>query len=84
MIQVGNRKMRTRNNIIMLEGKRLNMDAMKAGLKPKNMFFTQKSILEALNLSPSSKVPLYKLPYETVSLWSKLDTPPGVVGKWID
>lgn len=83
MTHAGNRKMRRKHNLMMLEGMRLNLDALQAGLKPKKLFFTQKSFLEELNLSPNSNLPLYKIPYKTVRLWSKLETPPGIIGELI-
>uniref|UniRef100_A0A1B6KI39 tRNA/rRNA methyltransferase SpoU type domain-containing protein n=1 Tax=Graphocephala atropunctata TaxID=36148 RepID=A0A1B6KI39_9HEMI len=80
MTHVGNRNMRRKHDLIMLEGKRLNNDALQAGLTPKKIFFTQKNYLDELNLPPGTKILLYKLPYKTVKLWSKLDVPPGIIG----
>lgn len=83
IMQVGNKKMRRKNDLMMLEGKRLNKDAIQAGLKHKKIFFTQKSFLQELYLMlpPNSNIPLYKIPYKTIALWSKLESPPGILGK---
>uniref|UniRef100_A0A1B6J9J2 tRNA/rRNA methyltransferase SpoU type domain-containing protein n=2 Tax=Homalodisca liturata TaxID=320908 RepID=A0A1B6J9J2_9HEMI len=80
MTHVGNRNMRRKHDLMMLEGKRLNNDALKAGLVPKKIFFTQKNYLQELNLPSGLNIPLFKLPYKTVKLWSKLDMPPGIIG----
>lgn len=83
MIQVGSRNNRRKNRLMMLEGKRLNHDALIAGLQPVKLFFTQKSYLSELNFTQDLNIPLFKIPYKTMKLWSKLEAPPGVVGKLI-
>lgn len=81
MIQVGSRNNRRKSRMMMLEGKRLNNDALIAGLQPVKLFFTQKSYLSELNFTQDLNIPLFKIPYKTMKLWSKLEAPPGVVGK---
>lgn len=81
MIQVGSRTNRRKSRLMMLEGKRLNHDAVLAGLLPVKLFFSQKSYLRELDFTDDLDIPLFKIPYKTMKLWSKLESPPGVIGK---
>lgn len=65
----------------MLEGKRLNQDALNANLVPKKIFFNDKSFLTELDFPEDKKVPLFKVSYKVIKLWSELETPPGIIGK---
>lgn len=79
MLTVKSRKKQKQDNRILLEGYRLIEDAMKAGLVPEIVIFSRKPDLQRLPL-PKTGVKLYKIPYQTIQLWSDLTTSPGVMG----
>lgn len=80
MLKVKSRKTREKFGIMMLEGKRLNQDAILAGLIPEKMFFCRKEDVESLSM-PSGLVRLYKITYKMMQLWSSVQTAPGLIGK---
>uniref|UniRef100_A0A1B6CM55 Uncharacterized protein n=1 Tax=Clastoptera arizonana TaxID=38151 RepID=A0A1B6CM55_9HEMI len=79
MLKVKSRKTREKYGIMMLEGKRLNQDAILAGLLPKDLFFSRVEDVKSLSM-PSGVINLYKITYKAMKLWSSLETPPGVIG----
>lgn len=82
MLKVKTRKMREKNNLMMLEGFRLIKDAMESNLMPKIVFFNRLS--DILPLVLPKEVKLYKIPYRTIQLWSNLTTSPGILGKHLN
>ncbi|XP_025207192.1 rRNA methyltransferase 3, mitochondrial [Melanaphis sacchari] len=86
MMSIKNKKNRQQNSSILLEGKRLIQDALNAGVKPKQIFFSQKRVLENLclpeelrELSVSSTI-FYKAPYKMIQLFSETETSQGIMG----
>lgn len=86
MIEIKNRKNRLKHERVLLEGKRLIQDALNAGVKPKQIFFSQKKVLEHLCLPenlqnlPVSKTIFYKTPYKMIQLFSNMETSQGIMG----
>jgi len=87
MIEIKNKKKRQQNSSILLEGKRLIQDALNAGVKPKQIFFSQKRVLENLCLPeelrdlPVTSTIFYKAPYKMIQLFSETETSQGIMGK---
>lgn len=81
MLSVKSRKKQKKDNRILLEGYRLIEDAMKVGLVPEIIIFSRKQELSRLSL-PAVGVKLYKIPYQTIQLWSDLNTSPGIMGNF--
>ena len=79
MLTIKSRNKRDKSNQILLEGTRLIVDAMKAGIKPEMILFSRTPDVMKLPL-PESNVKLYKIPYKTLQLWSNLTTSPGIMG----
>ncbi|KZC05692.1 PREDICTED: rRNA methyltransferase 3, mitochondrial [Dufourea novaeangliae] len=78
MIKVKSRKKREKNDNIALEGQRLIQDALRAGVQPKVVLFSNSADIDKLNLPP--KTQLYKVPYKTIQLWSTVSSSPGLIG----
>ncbi|XP_043598193.1 rRNA methyltransferase 3, mitochondrial [Bombus pyrosoma] len=78
MSNLKSRKRREKNDEIVLEGKRLIIDAIKSGAIPHSIIFNDSSDIAALKLP--NEVKLYKVPYNTIQLWSALTTCPGLLG----
>jgi len=78
--------MRRQRSSILLEGKRLIQDALNAGVRPKQIFFSQKRVLENLCLPeelrdlPVSSTIFYKAPYKMIELFSETVTSQGIMG----
>ncbi|XP_050427852.1 rRNA methyltransferase 3, mitochondrial [Adelges cooleyi] len=81
-----NKKKRQKKTSILLEGKRLIQDALNVGVKPKQIFFSQKRVLEHLYLPeelrdlPVSDTIFYKTPYNMMQLFSNTTTTQGIMG----
>lgn len=86
MMDIKNKKRRQQNSSILLEGKRLIQDALNAGVKPKQIFFSQKRVLENLCLPeelrdlPATSTIFYKAPYKMIQLFSETETSQGIMG----
>lgn len=93
MINIKSKKNRQKNGGILLEGKRLIQEALNTGVKPKQIFFSQKRVLENLYLPeelrdlPVSNTIFYKAPYKMIELFSEMETSQGIMGmtkyKWV-
>ncbi|PIK56934.1 putative rRNA methyltransferase 3, mitochondrial [Apostichopus japonicus] len=79
MTMAKNRKLRERNNKVILEGKRLVHDALSVGAKCHTLFFSLTSNLNGLPID-KMETELVKIPYKEFKIWSGLSTPQGIVG----
>lgn len=67
---------------MLLEGKRLIIDALTAGCKLEYLLFSRKQELEFLKpFLPKTGSKIYKMPYKEMTMWSNLTTSPGIIGK---
>ncbi|XP_035231562.1 rRNA methyltransferase 3, mitochondrial-like [Stegodyphus dumicola] len=80
LAMIKNRKRREKSGLILLEGKRLINDAIGVGLKMKTLYFSREEDLAAIKIKDPENVELCKVFYKTLSLWSELETSPGVMG----
>ncbi|XP_013116187.2 rRNA methyltransferase 3, mitochondrial [Stomoxys calcitrans] len=85
MITARSKKRRDKQCQIVVEGRRLILDALVCGLKLNTILFSQKDqladikqeVVEALKRFPQMKI--YKVPHHDMKKWSTLTTPPGVM-----
>ncbi|CAK9817200.1 rRNA methyltransferase 3, mitochondrial [Anthophora quadrimaculata] len=78
MTKLKARKSREKDNEIILEGQRLITDAIKAGIMPSAILFTDLSDIK--EFKSLKNVTFYKVSYKTVQLWSSLTHSPGLLG----
>lgn len=83
MMLLKSRKKREKNNLLILEGKRLTLDAIDAGLKIKYLFFSSSQNIEAirdnLNNSIDESTVIIRVPHNDLTFWSTLTTCPGLI-----
>lgn len=73
------KKLRQKNQQILLEGERLISDALLAGVKCHSIYFTSRFDPNKLPFDPSSQIPVYRVKYKHMQLWSDVSTPPGIM-----
>lgn len=76
---IKDRKKREKSGKILLEGKRLINDAMKAGMQIKALYFSREKDLNDIKLENCEGVEVSKVLYRTLQVWSGLTTCPGVL-----
>ncbi|KAK8788041.1 hypothetical protein V5799_022182 [Amblyomma americanum] len=74
------RRKREKLNKILLEGKRLICDALKAGVKCESIYFSLPEHLEGLPLDTLREDQIKKVFYKKMKIWSGLTTCPGIMG----
>ncbi|XP_043267769.1 rRNA methyltransferase 3, mitochondrial [Venturia canescens] len=79
ILELRSRKKREKNKQILLEGWRLIQDAIQAGLVPQIIMYSRPSDIARLTL-PKKGVKIYRVPYNTLQMWSSLTTSPGIFG----
>lgn len=83
MIELKSRKYREKNNLLLIEGKRLALEAIEAGLKIHHLFFSNlkqiEAIREKLSSSLTEQTEIFRVPHNDLSNWSTLTTCPGLV-----
>ncbi|XP_075164345.1 rRNA methyltransferase 3, mitochondrial [Haematobia irritans] len=85
MISARSKRKRDKQSQIVVEGRRLILDALQSGLKLNTVIFSQKEqlidikeqITKALKENP--RIQVYKVPHHNLKTWSTLTTPPGVM-----
>lgn len=83
MTTVKSRKKKEKNDLILLEGKRLIKDALQNGCRLKYLIFSRKNEVEFLKpYLPKIGSLIYKMPYSEMQMWSDLTTCPGIMGKF--
>ncbi|XP_058561393.1 rRNA methyltransferase 3, mitochondrial isoform X1 [Neofelis nebulosa] len=80
MTIVKSRPFREKHGKILLEGRRLIADALKAGAVPKVFFFSRLEYLKELPIDKLKGVSLIKVKFEDIKDWSDLVTPQGIMG----
>lgn len=66
---------------IVLEGRRLIVDAMKAGFYPSVFVFSRLNLLKGFPFDVSRSIAMYQIPYRNIAGWSELKTQPGFMGE---
>jgi len=66
---------------ILLEGRRLIVDAVNAGVNVKSLYFTQDDLLEGIPLEVlvQDGTKFYKVKNRHMKVWSDMAAPPGVM-----
>ncbi|KAK7803793.1 hypothetical protein U0070_001755 [Myodes glareolus] len=80
MTIVKSRSFREKQGKILLEGRRLIADALKAGAVPKVFFFSRLEYIKELPVDKLKGVSLIKVKFEDIKDWSDLVTPQGIMG----
>ncbi|XP_028615160.1 rRNA methyltransferase 3, mitochondrial isoform X2 [Grammomys surdaster] len=79
MTIVKSRPFREKQGKILLEGRRLIADALKAGAVPKVFFFSRLEYIKELPVDKLKGVSLIKVKFEDIKDWSDLVTPQGIM-----
>ncbi|XP_055375573.1 rRNA methyltransferase 3, mitochondrial isoform X2 [Condylostylus longicornis] len=81
---VRSKKHRDKKELILIEGRRLFLEAIECGLSLQTVLFSQKEQIALLGndiIKKISKVgEIYKVPQHDLKTWSALTTPPGIIG----
>ncbi|MBZ3890769.1 rRNA methyltransferase 3, mitochondrial [Sciurus carolinensis] len=80
MTIVKSRPFRDKQGKILLEGRRLIADALKAGAVPKVFFFSRLEYIKELPVDKLKGVSLIKVKFEDIKDWSDLVAPQGIIG----
>nr|XP_020013522.1 rRNA methyltransferase 3, mitochondrial isoform X1 [Castor canadensis] len=80
MTIVKSRPFREKQGKILLEGRRLIADALKAGAVPKVFFFSRLEYIKELPVDKLKGVSLIKVKFEDIKDWSDLVAPQGIMG----
>ncbi|CAH1155363.1 unnamed protein product [Phaedon cochleariae] len=81
LVDLKSKKERNKNDLILLEGKRLIKDALESGCTLKYILFSRFKEVEYLRpYLPNMGAKLYKMPYREMQMWSGLTTNPGIMG----
>ncbi|CAN7986148.1 unnamed protein product [Ixodes hexagonus] len=83
MASLKNRRKRDKANKIVLEGRRLIADALRAGIEVESIYFSLPENIEGLPLDALKEKQLKKVFYKKMKIWSDLTTCPGVMGVFI-
>lgn len=83
MTIVKSRPFRDKQGKILLEGRRLIADALKAGAVPKVFFFSRLEYIKELPVDKLKGVSLIKVKFEDIKDWSDLVAPQGIIGQWL-
>ena len=81
MMKTKSKKEREKRKEIILEGRRLIIDALKANVVMKALYFSKTELLENFP-SKSINFPVFKLPYKHFKLWTDTETPQGILGNF--
>ena len=70
------------DDTVVLEGKRMILDAFKAGLYPSIVVFSRLRLLADIPFDKDKDLAMYQIPYRNINMWSELSTPPGLMGNF--
>ncbi|CAB4057917.1 RNMTL1 [Lepeophtheirus salmonis] len=76
--------LKSQGKLVILEGKRLIVDALNLGLVPSHLLFSRFDLLKDIPLSTknddsSERIQLYQTSYRLIKEWSSLTTPTGLM-----
>lgn len=80
MMQLKMKRKREKLNKVLLEGKRLIADALKAGVQCESIYFTLPENIEGLPLDTLKEDQIKKVLYKKMKIWSDMTTCPGIMG----
>ncbi|XP_074045254.1 rRNA methyltransferase 3, mitochondrial [Macrotis lagotis] len=80
MTIVKSRTFRDKHGKILLEGRRLIVDALRAGAVPQTVFFSRLEHVKELPVEKLKGVSLIKVKFDDIKEWSDLVTPQGIMG----
>lgn len=80
MMTLKMKRKREKLNVILLEGRRLIGDALKAGVECESIYFSLPEHLEGLPLETLREDQIKKVFYKKMKIWSGLTTCPGIMG----
>ncbi|XP_051848174.1 rRNA methyltransferase 3, mitochondrial isoform X3 [Antechinus flavipes] len=80
MTIVKSRTFREKKGKILLEGRRLIADALRAGAVPQTVFFSRLEYVKELPVDKLKGVKLIKVKFDEIKEWSDLVTPQGIMG----
>lgn len=83
-MQARSKSSRHENREIVLEGKNLIVDALKAGARMKILYFAGSDTLDDFPLSLIDNAEVYKVTYNHLKLWSDVVTPQGLLGELVE
>jgi len=72
---------KTHDKTILLEGKRVIVDAMNSGFYPKTFIFSRLNLLDEFPFDLEKRLNMVQIPYRNIQTWSDLSTSPGIMGK---
>ncbi|XP_049964622.1 rRNA methyltransferase 3, mitochondrial isoform X1 [Schistocerca serialis cubense] len=79
MLLTKSKKMREKNNLVAVEGKRLIQDFIDAGATPKMIFFSRQQDIKSI-CTGQNHIEFHRVPYKQLSLWTDVATSQGVIG----
>ncbi|CAH2222689.1 rRNA methyltransferase 3, mitochondrial [Pelobates cultripes] len=74
------KKFRDRHGQVLLEGRKLLVDALEAGALLKTLFFSRVEYLKELPSDKLKQAKLIKVKFEDVKTWSDVMSPQGIIG----
>ncbi|XP_063300657.1 rRNA methyltransferase 3, mitochondrial [Pelobates fuscus] len=74
------KKFRDRHGQVLLEGRKLLVDALEAGALLKTLFFSRVEYLKELPSDKLKQAKLIKVKFEDVKMWSDVMSPQGIIG----
>ncbi|XP_072099699.1 rRNA methyltransferase 3A, mitochondrial isoform X2 [Mobula birostris] len=80
MIIAKSKKFREQHGKVLLEGRRLITDALRAGARLETLFFSNLDSLKELPVEKLKHAELIKVKFEEIKMWSDLVTPQGALG----
>lgn len=83
MLMVKSRKHRFQKHQLLMEGRRLIIDAITAGLELEYLLFSDMEQLKLIKNHLPAEIKIIKVPHNDLSFWSTLSTCPGLMGIFI-
>lgn len=83
MLMLKSRKYRETKNLLLVEGRRLTLEAIEAGLKMRYLMFSNvkqiETVKDCIKPSLTNKTEIIRVPHNDLSYWSTLTTCPGLI-----